>query len=65
MPRITLSVTEEELEALVSLARKERRDPRAQAAIELRHSLERGGFLAPSTAPAIESFAMPGLHVQA
>ncbi len=56
MPRVTLSITEEEREALVSLARKERRDPRAQAAIEIRHALERAGYLAPSTAPAMDKY---------
>ena len=65
MPRVTLSITEEEREALVSLARKERRDPRAQAAIEIRHALERAGYLAPSTAPAMESFDKLGLQVRA
>lgn len=65
MPRVTLSITEEEREALVSLARKERRDPRAQAAIEIRNALERAGYLAPSTAPAIESFGKLGHPVQA
>lgn len=45
MPRVMLTVTEAERDALVELARAERRDPRAQAAIELRRTLERAGYL--------------------
>lgn len=45
MPRVMLTVSEEERQALVLRARDERRDPRAQAAIELRRALERAGYL--------------------
>ncbi len=45
MPRLTLTVTEDERAALVLRAHDERRDPRAQAAIELRRALERAGYL--------------------
>jgi hypothetical protein len=48
MPRITVTVTEDERAALVSRARDERRDPRAQAAIEIRQALERAGYLRPA-----------------
>lgn len=45
MPRLTVTVTEDERAALVLRARDERRDPRTQAAIELRRALERAGYL--------------------
>ena len=45
MARITLTVSDEERDALVNLARFERRDPRAQAALELRRVLEHAGYL--------------------
>jgi hypothetical protein len=47
MARVTLTITDQERQALVELARAERRDPRAQGAMILRHALERSGFLAP------------------
>lgn len=65
MARITITLTPEEKTALASYAKQHRRDPRDQAALELQQVLERAGYLAPSTAPAIETFAKPGLPVQA
>ncbi len=43
--RVTVNLTDDERQALTALARDERRDPRAQAAIELRRALERAGYL--------------------
>lgn len=45
MRRITLTITEAEREALYQLAKRERRDTRAQAAHELRRALEARGLL--------------------
>jgi len=42
---ITVSLQQDEREALITLASQERRDPRAQAALILRHELERRGLL--------------------
>ena len=56
MPRVMLTMSEEERDALVALARAERRDPRAQAAIELRRALERAGYL-----PATKAGGQPAL----
>lgn len=47
--RITVSLTPEEQAALVAKARQERRNPRDQAAIEIRQALERAGYLRPVT----------------
>ncbi len=48
MARITLTLTPEEKAALIALAKQERRDPRYQAAIEIRQGLERAGYLQPA-----------------
>lgn len=45
MTRITISLKETEKMALLELADKEFRDPRAQAALIIRTELERLGFL--------------------
>lgn len=45
MPRVVLTVSEDERRALVDLARSELRDPRAQAALLLRQSLIEIGLL--------------------
>ena len=45
MARVTLSITEEERQALVALARAELRDPRAQGSLILRQALEKSGYL--------------------
>lgn len=48
MARVTLTITPDEREALIKLAKEERRDPRAQGAIILRTALERAGYLTPT-----------------
>lgn len=55
MPRIMISVTEEEKAALIRLGELERRDPRHQAALVVRQELERRGLLigAPEFQPAV------------
>lgn len=50
MPRVMLTVTEDERRALVELARAELRDPRAQGALILRQALKAAGYL-PQTQP--------------
>lgn len=45
--RVTVNLTPEEQAALVAKARQERRNPRDQAAIEIRQALERAGYLRP------------------
>lgn len=52
MPRVMLTVTEDERRALVELARTERRDPRAQGAVILRDALQQAGFLTAGAQPA-------------
>lgn len=48
MIRVIVPLTSEERDALVVLAEQERRDPRYQAAIEIRKALERAGYLRPA-----------------
>jgi hypothetical protein len=48
MPTLKVLLDPEEREALASLAERERRDTRAQAAILIRRELERRGLLTPS-----------------
>lgn len=48
MARITLTLTPEEKAALIARAKHERRDPRYQAALEIRQALERAGYLQPA-----------------
>lgn len=45
MPRVMLTVTEDERLALVELAKQELRDPRAQGAMILRQALAQAGYL--------------------
>lgn len=51
MIRLVVPITIEERDALVQLAYAERRHPRAQAALILRQSLERAGYLQPQRPP--------------
>jgi hypothetical protein len=52
MPRVMLTVTEDERRALVELARAESRDPRAQGAMILRQALASAGYLPARQQPA-------------
>ena len=45
MTRVTVTLLDEEREALRTLAERERRDPRAQAALLIRLALEGAGLL--------------------
>lgn len=45
MTRVTITLSEEERNALIALGQRERRDPRDQAALIIRHELERFGML--------------------
>jgi hypothetical protein len=54
MSRITIALSDEEKTALRSLAEKEFRDPRQQAALIIRRELERQG-LVESASPLTES----------
>jgi len=45
MARIMISLHGDERDALLILAQRERRDPREQAALCIRHELERRGLL--------------------
>lgn len=49
MRRITISLHEEERSALQELAKRERRNTRAQAAALIRRGLERQGLIASET----------------
>jgi hypothetical protein len=48
MTRMVITLEKEEVDAILALARRERRDPRQQAALCVRRDLERRGLL-PST----------------
>ena len=48
MKRTTVMLRTEEHEALLTLAERERRDPRSQAAVLIRRELERCGLLSPA-----------------
>lgn len=50
MKRITISLLEDEKEALHALAKRERRHPQAQAALLIRRELELAGLLTVETA---------------
>lgn len=50
MRRMTVTLHQDEREALITLAQRERRDPRAQAAVLIRRELERIGLLPPADA---------------
>lgn len=53
MIRVNVTLRNEERDALWLLSERERRDPRAQAALLIRQSLERLGLLSPAPiAPA-------------
>ena len=45
MARVTVTLKISERDALVTLAEREKRDPRAQAALIIREALERRGLL--------------------
>jgi hypothetical protein len=45
MTRVTVTLLDEERDALHVLAQRERRDPRMQAALLIRRELERAGVL--------------------
>ena len=49
MNRITVALYKDEQDALLKLSAKERRDPRAQAAVLIRRELERAGLLHSNT----------------
>lgn len=58
MARIMLTITPEESAALGALATKERRDPRDQAALILRETLEKIGYLSPLDPETLKTEAM-------
>lgn len=48
MVQVKVALKRDELDALFALSEKERRDPRAQAAMLIRQSLERLGLIHPA-----------------
>jgi hypothetical protein len=63
MKKIYVPLFEAERNALIALAQREHRDPRAQAAYLIRQSLEQLGLLQPigqPTAPKMEGHREPG-----
>ena len=54
MNRITLTLNDEERTALIILAEKEFRDPRAQAALIIHKELERQGLIVITNPPAAD-----------
>jgi hypothetical protein len=56
MARITITLSSEEKDALLTLAQMEYRDPRAQASLIIRREIERQGLIKPvSAAPVSRS----------
>ena len=51
MIRVNVTLRSDERDALWLLSEQERRDPRAQAALLIRQSLEQMGLLQPTPAP--------------
>lgn len=47
MARVTITLNQEERDALIKLSERERRHPRDQAALIIRQGLEQAGFLDP------------------
>jgi hypothetical protein len=52
MGRITVPLTVPEIDALLALAERERREPRQQAALLIRRALEHAGVLLQADKPA-------------
>jgi len=50
--RVTIYLDQQERDALSNLAQRERRDPRDQAALIIRHELQRAGLLPADTSTA-------------
>ena len=48
MRRMTITLHQDEHEALITLAERKRREPRQHAAMIIRHELERFGLLPPA-----------------
>ena len=48
MRRMTITLHQDEHEALITLAERKRREPRQHAAMIIRHELERLGLLPPA-----------------
>jgi len=72
MARVTITLRSNELEALVTLAQRERREPRAQAAVIIKRELEKCGLLptdrpptATPTPPQPQPQSVEVAHVQA
>lgn len=63
MSRIILTLNQDEREALGALAQRERRDPRAQAALLLREILIARGFLPAESPTPITAMAQPAQAV--
>lgn len=59
MARVTITLEAKERDALCVLAERERRDPRAQAALIIRRELERAGLLPVDSNGAPEPAARP------
>lgn len=51
--KVMIKLAKDESDALLSLAKQERRDPRAQAAVIIRRELERLGLLTTSINPPV------------
>lgn len=61
MARVTITLEDTEKEALIALAMKERRDPRAQAALLISRELQRRGLLPDEPDRCVD----PGFRLQA
>ncbi len=59
MARITVSLEPQERDALFEMAQRERRDPRAQAALLIRNGLEQARLLPTDTPTPVTSAQVP------
>jgi hypothetical protein len=64
MPTLKVLLDPEEQEALITLAKRLRRDPRVQAAIIIRRALERHGLLAPAPLLSAADQEKPDVHTR-
>jgi len=64
MARIMINLQQNEREALITLAQRERRDPRDQAALFIRGSLPRAGLLPADQSTPVTAQPMEGANVQ-
>lgn len=64
MARMMIPLEIDEKQAIISLADREKRDPRQQAALLIRQQLENLGLLHPASTPAASMESADGIQIQ-